>query len=60
MIGLGSDKNELVHMFNHPSGSAAIEFCRTRQELENGAHKHMLFFDESLNKQYPAASFVDC
>ena len=47
-------------MFNHPSGSAAIEFCRTRQELENGAHKHLLFFDESLNKQYPAASFVDC
>ena len=36
-------KNELVHMFNHPSGSAAIEFCRKRQELENGTHKHLFF-----------------
>ena len=30
-------------MFNHPSGSAAIEFCRKRQELENGTHKHLFF-----------------
>ena len=30
-------------MFNHPSGSAVIEFCRKRQELNNGTHKHLFF-----------------